>query len=144
VIIHERGKDREVFTTSGTYPWLFVTQIFHKGQPSSRSFPNTKFAKQTQLVRTDWRLDIQCFEIRKSNTFWTFIAIMGRATILNIFNIEWTYSYPRIIPVKCYFNQIKNIFWTFMVTMGRVESCNTIRPKYIFYWKNRNLHWILE
>ena len=33
VIIHERGKDRKVFTTSGTYPWLFVTQIFHNGQP---------------------------------------------------------------------------------------------------------------
>jgi len=30
VISHERGKDREVFTTSGTYPWSFVTQIFHK------------------------------------------------------------------------------------------------------------------
>jgi hypothetical protein len=25
--------DRKVFTTSGTYPWLFVTQIFHNGQP---------------------------------------------------------------------------------------------------------------
>ena len=34
VISHERGKDREAFTTSGTYPWLFVTQIFHNGQPS--------------------------------------------------------------------------------------------------------------
>jgi hypothetical protein len=22
----------EVFTTSGTYPWSFVTQIFHSGQ----------------------------------------------------------------------------------------------------------------
>ena len=33
VISHERGKDREVFTTSGTYPWSFVTQIFHNGQP---------------------------------------------------------------------------------------------------------------
>jgi hypothetical protein len=33
VISHERGKDREVFT-SGTYPWSFVTQIFHSGQPS--------------------------------------------------------------------------------------------------------------
>jgi hypothetical protein len=31
---HERGKDWEVFTTSGTYPWSFVTQIFHSGQPS--------------------------------------------------------------------------------------------------------------
>jgi hypothetical protein len=34
VISHERGKDREVFSTSGTYPWSFVTQIFHNGQPS--------------------------------------------------------------------------------------------------------------
>jgi hypothetical protein len=23
----------EVFTTSGTYPWSFVTKIFHSGQP---------------------------------------------------------------------------------------------------------------
>jgi hypothetical protein len=34
VISHERGKDREVFTTSRTYPWSFMTQIFHNGQPS--------------------------------------------------------------------------------------------------------------
>jgi hypothetical protein len=34
VISHEQGKDREVFTTSGTYPWSFVTQIFHNGRPS--------------------------------------------------------------------------------------------------------------
>jgi hypothetical protein len=34
VIFHERGKDREVFTTSGTYLFSFVTQIFHNGQPS--------------------------------------------------------------------------------------------------------------
>ena len=33
-ISHEWGKDREVFTTSGTYPWSFVTQIFHNVQPS--------------------------------------------------------------------------------------------------------------
>ena len=33
VISRERGNDREVFT-SGTYPWSFVTQIFHNGQPS--------------------------------------------------------------------------------------------------------------
>ena len=31
VTSHERGKDREMFTTSGTYPWSFVTQIFHSG-----------------------------------------------------------------------------------------------------------------
>jgi hypothetical protein len=34
VISREWGKDREVFTTSGTYPWSFVTQIFHSSQPS--------------------------------------------------------------------------------------------------------------
>ena len=34
VISRECGKDREVFTTSGTYPWSFVTQIFHRGEPS--------------------------------------------------------------------------------------------------------------
>jgi hypothetical protein len=34
VISHERGKDREVFTTSRTNPWSFVIQIFHNGQPS--------------------------------------------------------------------------------------------------------------
>ena len=26
--------DREVLATGGTYPWSFVTQIFHNGQPS--------------------------------------------------------------------------------------------------------------
>ena len=34
VISREWGKDREVLTTSGTYPWSFVTQIFQNGQPS--------------------------------------------------------------------------------------------------------------
>ena len=34
VISREWGKDREVFTASGTYLWSFVTQIFHNGQPS--------------------------------------------------------------------------------------------------------------
>jgi hypothetical protein len=34
VTSRERGMDRKVFTTSGTYPWSFVTQIFHNGQPS--------------------------------------------------------------------------------------------------------------
>jgi hypothetical protein len=33
-IIHEWRKDQEVFATSGTYAWSFVTQIFHSSQPS--------------------------------------------------------------------------------------------------------------
>jgi hypothetical protein len=32
VISHERGNDRAVLTTSGTYPWSFVTHIFHNGR----------------------------------------------------------------------------------------------------------------
>jgi hypothetical protein len=42
VISREWGKDREVFATSGTYPWSFVTQIFHNGQPSHDDFNFTK------------------------------------------------------------------------------------------------------
>ena len=34
IISRECGKDREVFMTSGTYSWSFVTPIFHNGQPS--------------------------------------------------------------------------------------------------------------
>ena len=33
VISHERVKNWEVFMTSGTYPWSFVTQVFHSSQP---------------------------------------------------------------------------------------------------------------
>jgi hypothetical protein len=35
VISYERGKDREVVTTSGTYQWSCVTQILHKDQTIS-------------------------------------------------------------------------------------------------------------
>jgi len=38
VISHERGKNLEVFTTSGTYPRSFVTQIFHNGSVMSTTF----------------------------------------------------------------------------------------------------------
>ena len=34
MISHEGGKDQEEFETSETYPWSFVTQIFHNGQPN--------------------------------------------------------------------------------------------------------------
>jgi len=43
VISGARGKDRKVFTTSGTYPWSFVTQIFHNDQPSNGG--DVKFSK---------------------------------------------------------------------------------------------------
>jgi hypothetical protein len=34
MISHEWGKDRGVLTTSGTYRWSIVTQIFRNGQPT--------------------------------------------------------------------------------------------------------------
>jgi hypothetical protein len=34
MISHEWAKEREVIAINGTYPWSFVTQIFHSGQPS--------------------------------------------------------------------------------------------------------------
>jgi hypothetical protein len=38
VISRECGKDLEVFVTSGSYPWSFVTQIFYSGQPSHKRY----------------------------------------------------------------------------------------------------------
>ena len=45
VISNEWGEDREMFTTSGTYSWSFVTQIFHNCQPSHGG--DRKFMSQT-------------------------------------------------------------------------------------------------
>ena len=52
MISHDRGKDREVFTTSGTYPWSFVTQIFDNGQPSHGGHRKTFEALGQRNVRT--------------------------------------------------------------------------------------------
>jgi hypothetical protein len=35
VISHEWGKDREVFTKIGKYPWSSVTQVFHKSSKTN-------------------------------------------------------------------------------------------------------------
>jgi hypothetical protein len=45
VIGREWGKAREVLTTSGTYPWSCVTQIFHNGQPRHGDFNLTMFVR---------------------------------------------------------------------------------------------------
>jgi hypothetical protein len=44
VISHEWGEDWEVFTTCGTYPLSFVTQIFHNG-PTSHDGDRKTFEK---------------------------------------------------------------------------------------------------
>jgi hypothetical protein len=54
VISHEWGKDREVFTTSETYPWSFMTQIFHSGQPSHGG--DRKMFEVMTSILTKWTL----------------------------------------------------------------------------------------
>jgi hypothetical protein len=52
VISREWGKDQEVFTTTnGTYPWSFVTQIVHSGQPSHGGDRKTFEAMTSTLPR---------------------------------------------------------------------------------------------
>jgi len=38
-----------MFTTSETYPWSFVTQIFHNGQPTT---PVTQFNVKVSMLLT--------------------------------------------------------------------------------------------
>jgi hypothetical protein len=64
VISREWGKDREVLTSSGTYTWSFVTQIFHNSQPHFRSddfyltkrnpWFNSFLVSSNPLSRTSW------------------------------------------------------------------------------------------
>ena len=53
VISHIWWKDREVFTTSGTYQWSFVTQMFRNGQPSHGGDRNSfEVMTSTKLIET--------------------------------------------------------------------------------------------
>ena len=51
VISDPRGKDRKVFATNRTYPWSFVRQIFHTGQPCHGD-DRTTFAVMTSYYPT--------------------------------------------------------------------------------------------
>jgi hypothetical protein len=53
VTSHEWGKDQEVFTTSRTYPWSFVTQIFHYGQPNHGGDRKTFKVMTSRLLECD-------------------------------------------------------------------------------------------
>ena len=54
VISCERGKDREVFMTSKTYPWSSVIQIFHSGHPSHGGDRKT-FEVMTSTLQLSFR-----------------------------------------------------------------------------------------
>jgi hypothetical protein len=54
---HEWGKDREVFTTSGAYPWSFVTQIFE--------FEDTKGVIRIRIWKNNRQHNCQKKKIQK-------------------------------------------------------------------------------
>ena len=86
VISHEWGNDREVFTTSWTYPWSFVTQIFHQGQPShggDRSPSVSYYCKTIHIVSPSQV---------SSYTFYHFNFIYCRACYCYLFwfGLYWT------------------------------------------------------
>jgi hypothetical protein len=49
---------RQVEHTSGIYPWSFVTQIFHKGQPSHGGDSKTFVANRIHSVVKRWISEI--------------------------------------------------------------------------------------
>ena len=55
MISQERRKDWEVFTTSGTYPWSFVTQIFH----------NVNQVMMATVKLSKWWLQLNCLVLRR-------------------------------------------------------------------------------
>jgi hypothetical protein len=63
VISHEWWKDREVITTNGTYPWSFVTQIFHKISGNRNSY---KSQVRDNVLRR-WPYTIASSEERHNN-----------------------------------------------------------------------------
>ena len=66
VISHEWGKGREVCTTSGTYPWSFVTQIFQNDNGGDRK---TFDLILIDLIYCAWRHFQQCFSYIMTTSF---------------------------------------------------------------------------
>jgi hypothetical protein len=63
VISREWGKDREVLTTSGTYPWSFVTHLFHyTTMPHSKLKYRLREVVQLCFIIKEWQtwIEIPC------------------------------------------------------------------------------------
>ena len=83
VISHEREKYREVFTTSGTYPWSFVTQIFLNGEPSRGGDRKLRRKFQTCIdTSSDKRKGVN-YRIR----FGVRRILLNHSTLYNAYNI---------------------------------------------------------
>ena len=84
----EWGKDREVFTTSGTYLWSFVTQIFHK-----------------RSTKTWWR----------PQNFWVEISIFRKLVSYLGYQTKLKTIFQRNIPVRFVLNHSSWFQWTILI-----------------------------
>jgi hypothetical protein len=94
VISYQWEKDRELFMTSGTYPWSFVTQIFHSGQPShGDDFNFTKrnawfrsfLVSSNPLLRKSWWAP-QALEYRINWEIYTLYACTTGMLLVKTYN----------------------------------------------------------
>jgi hypothetical protein len=92
VISREWGKDREVFTTSGTYPWSFVTQIFHNGQPSYDGDPCVTLINDKLNHTTD-----QTIRVHISKNTFSFSAIILEICFLSVNKIYICFIKSKLI-----------------------------------------------
>jgi hypothetical protein len=97
VISREWGKDREVLTTSGTYPWSFVTQIFQNGQPSHGGG-----RKIFEVMTSDgWNFEWLLTTIRRCVAY--HILVCPPKVMASNFFISWD-PYMKYIFLKWYDN----------------------------------------
>jgi len=79
VISHERGKDREVFTTSGTYPWPFPkNSVWKVMKPLCRT---NSFAQFFVLL---FSFIVDCNSIGAYNWFATFTRLPQMNILLGL------------------------------------------------------------
>jgi hypothetical protein len=81
-----------VFTTSGTYPWSFVTQIFHNGQPSHDGDPCVTLINDKLNHTTD-----QTIRVHISKNPFSFSAIILEICFLSVNKIYICFIKSKLI-----------------------------------------------
>ena len=104
MISHERRKDREVLTTSGTYPWSFMTHIFHNGQPYQRC----------ELESRRWR----------TNTKQNVSSKYNYNTVTFVYRHCYYFFNPRILNTQMKWKRFiqRNQFWNLQNTCN-LDEC---------------------
>ena len=105
VINHEWGKDQGVLTTSGTYPWWFVTEIFHNGWPSCGGDRKT-FEVMTNLTNSITHI-----------TSW--IILEKHPIVSGVMNVST--KYMLIYLIRCEIEVI-----TFIINLGAELSTHIV------------------